>query len=219
MKPRSHSLNQVVWVTMTAIEAAPTIKRADEGDDLKGPSASDIDRSRSDIRVIERLADAEVDAPVPLLGSPLTRRFVDRIQLVAEVDARRADRRQVAEARARRRSAGRRDRSPTARDQTLPKSTNATAPNLPAQRQAHFGRPFEHRVAADRQAESAERADLEAPPAADARRAAEEEALVERHVALEVAERIDGADAQAVRDDHASAERQVVARLRPSTDQ
>ena len=115
MKPRSHSLNQVVCVTMTAIDATPTIsvqRKATTWSERLATTSADL--------TSERLTDAEVHAPAPLLRLAVDEQALDRIQLVADVEARRTDRRQVAEARARRRSAGRRGRCPTRSRQTLP---------------------------------------------------------------------------------------------------
>src|SRR6187455_2212207 len=83
MNPRSHSLNHVVWVTMTAIDVTPTSRVQ-----RKATTWSD----RLTMFCSEGLADAEVNAPLPLLRLAIHLETVDRIELIAEIDARRADR-------------------------------------------------------------------------------------------------------------------------------
>src|SRR6266508_4943223 len=113
MKPRSHSLNQAVCVTMTAIEATPTTSVQMNATTCKERRAIDIignvlrchgprrhrdteEHQLFDLRASvppwlvssERLTDREVDAPVAALGVAVDAEVVDGIDLVAEVDAR-----------------------------------------------------------------------------------------------------------------------------------
>ena len=97
--------------------------------------------------------------------------------------------------------------------QTLPPSRNTTPPRLPSRIARSSEVKRQHRVAADRRAFAAERAHLVAAPAADARGAAEEKLLRERHVAGIVGLRVDVADLQAVGDHQAFAHRQEVPRI------
>src|SRR5690349_20569880 len=90
MKPRSHSLNQVVCVTMTAIDVTPTIS-------VQRKATTCRDRRAADIS--EGLTDAEVDAPVALLRITIDPEVVDLRQLVAEIESRRSNRREIAQAR------------------------------------------------------------------------------------------------------------------------
>src|SRR5215207_4992031 len=88
MKPRSHSLNQVVCVTMTAIDATPTTRVQ-----IKATTWSE--RRVSDI--LEGLADAEVNAHAPFLRETVDEQPLDGIQLVPDIEPHRTDRRLVAD--------------------------------------------------------------------------------------------------------------------------
>src|SRR6185503_17458370 len=93
MKPRSHSLNHVVWVTMTTIAVAPTISVARKAMTWRKRLVYDITAPAS-----ECLPDAEVHPEAALLRLPVDEQSVDRIQLIADVEPRRTDRRLIAEA-------------------------------------------------------------------------------------------------------------------------
>ena len=87
----------------------------------------------SDIRTpaaSERLSNAEVDADAALLRFAVDQQAFDRVELVADVEARRPDGRLVAEARTNG-VAQIAEVEVLASRQTLPKSKNATAPNFP----------------------------------------------------------------------------------------
>src|SRR6185503_7018678 len=99
MKPRSHSLNQVVWVTMTAIDAVPTTRvqmNAKTWSDLR---VSDMEmtyaHSAFGIHHSKCLTDAEVEAPPTRFRLAVDAKTRNPIQLVAEVDPRGAERGQV----------------------------------------------------------------------------------------------------------------------------
>ena len=134
--------------------------------------------------ILKGLPDADVDAPPPrLLGPPPISRPGDRVELVADVGADRADRRRVADAEAdvgaqvedvvvpgASRSPGRPRR--TARPRSAPRTGKRSS-----------ARGLEEAEPADDEA-VAQRAHLVAAPAAQRRRSAEEVALEERHAAL-----------------------------------
>src|SRR5690606_3497487 len=123
---------------------------------------------------LERLADAEVDAPAPLLRLAVHEQIRDRVHLIAEIDTSRADRRQVSKPRTHRHAQIAEIEVPRLRpDVAVVDEADGADPV--GDRHAHLARPFEHREAADREAEAAQRAHLVASPAADARGAAEEE--------------------------------------------
>src|SRR5688572_29280693 len=103
MKPRSHSLNQVVWVTMTAIDAVPTIRVQRTATTWSDLRANDIlIPEPSSLMPSEGLADAEVHAEGPFLWLAVDEKAFDRIDLKADVEAYRTNRRLVAEAGTRR---------------------------------------------------------------------------------------------------------------------
>src|SRR4051812_3068436 len=96
MNPRSHSLNHVVCVTMTAIDAAPTTSVHRNATTCSERRAMDMVVK---LPVLESLPDAEVHAPVTLLRFAVHLQVLDGCELVAEVDARRADWGEVPQAR------------------------------------------------------------------------------------------------------------------------
>src|SRR5688572_16680855 len=145
MKPRSHSLNHVVCVTITAIEVEPTIRVATKAMTWRERLVNDIRGSATS----ESLSDAEMDADAALLRFAVDQQSFDRIELVADVEARRSDRRLIAEARA------------DGIEQIAEVEVLRLAPDvaeikerdraeLACQRQAHLRRSLEHRQAADR---------------------------------------------------------------------
>src|SRR5687768_17085965 len=101
MKPRSHSLNHVVCVTMTAIDAVPTTRVQRNATTWRDRRAADtygslrpngLVGSRAKARstsvtcsnLLESLADAEVDAPLAALGLAVDAQPVDGCQLIPE---------------------------------------------------------------------------------------------------------------------------------------
>src|ERR1043166_8187907 len=112
-------------------------------------------------------------APPPRLRVAVDQESGDRIELPADVETQRPDRRLIADARA--------DRAP----QIVQVNVPAVRPHVAGVEEQHraeaaadprtpFEAVLEHAVAADREPRVAERADLVAAPASDARRAAEE---------------------------------------------
>src|SRR5688572_7940581 len=182
MKPRSHSLNHVVCVTITAIAAVPTTS-------VQRMATTWSDRRASDILIpapgswflvpSEGLADAEVHPDAALLRRAVHEKAFDWIELVPDVEARRTDGRLIADAWA--------HRVAQVADIEIPRISpdiseveKRRRPELPSDGNAELGRALEHRQSADRETETAERAHLVASPAADVRCAAQEIALVER---------------------------------------
>src|SRR5262245_36070050 len=92
MKPRSQSLNHAVCVTMATIDAVPTSS-------VQRNATTWSDLRVNDIRVLERLSDAEVQAEPALLGFSVDEQPLDGRELIADVHPKRSDRRQVPEAR------------------------------------------------------------------------------------------------------------------------
>src|SRR5262249_20229732 len=149
-----------------------------------------------------------MEAPPPEVRLAVDDEIRRRVELVAEVEADRPDRRLVPQAWA--------DRVP----QIAQVEAEGIGPDVPRVEEQHAAEvaanhrpqlfaPAEHAVAADRQA-VAERAHLVPPPPADARRAAEEVALRERDVGLCAAVRPDVPELQPARDDEPFANRKVV---------
>src|SRR5688500_4393774 len=102
MKPRSHSLNHVVWVTMTAIEVTPTSSvqmNAPIWSRRLAPAVGIWSLGAELVIPSKGLANAVVHAPLPVLVLTVLEQAVDRIELVPEVDARRADRCEVSQPR------------------------------------------------------------------------------------------------------------------------
>src|ERR1041384_3230520 len=113
----------------------------------------------------------------PRFGLAVHAQVGNAIELIAEVDARGADRREVAGSRSRRIDQLGRNAQRVVRHLTEVEESDST--DLAEQRLANLRRTFEHRQTADRQTKPAQRAHLVAAPPADARRAAEEIALEE----------------------------------------
>src|SRR5262245_27490360 len=148
MKPRSHSLNHVVWVTMSAIDAAPTIRVQ-----MKATTWSDL--RATDMGRLEGLAHAEVDPPPPRLRLAVDQQVGDRVHLIAEIKAQRSYRRHIAEPWS--------YRVAQITDVEIPRvgphvaeidERNGAEPSL--HRHPRFQRTVEHREPADRKAEAAE---------------------------------------------------------------
>src|SRR5262245_37308935 len=131
---------------------------------------------------LERLTNTEVHPPPARLRLAVHQQVVDGVQLIADIETKRTDRRLIPE--------------PDADRVTQIVEPNAAGfgPHvaavveehravLPGQRGADFFGDGEHAVAANRHA-GAERAHLVTPPAADARGAAEKVLLRERDIHL-----------------------------------
>src|SRR5437773_3611485 len=142
--------------------------------------------------------DAEVQPPAPLFGLAVHQQPFDWIQLVPDVEANRANRCLVTEARS--------DRVP----QIAQREAARLRPHVPAIEEEHAAKlspqchadlfaERQHAVAANRQTRSAERAHLVPPPAANARRAAEEILLREGDAHQVLTERTDVAKLQPAR--------------------
>ena len=100
------------------------------------------------------------------------------------------------------------------RAQTLPPSRNSHAAQVSDQRYPRFRGEIHRRLAADRQSRSAQRRDVEAPPAAQVGRAAEEVPLEERHGGFQSwAQAIDRAASRTKGEHGARAQRHVGAAL------
>src|SRR6185503_2864827 len=159
---------------------------------------------------LERLADAEVNAPRARLRFAVHLQVRDPIELIAEIDARRTDRREISETGACGVDESRRHVERPVRH--VAEIEEGDASELADQRLADFGRSFQHRQPSDRQAKAAEGADLEASPAANARCTAQEVALEERNTGGP-AKRVDGAEMHAVRPDERATHTHVLARF------
>src|SRR5688572_11127959 len=133
----------------------------------------------------KRLTDTEVKAKRPRLLRAVDEQPWNRIQLKADVESRRADRRHVADTWSHRVAEIPEVQIPRLRPDVAV-IEEGHHPELAGERDADLRRPLEHRQAADRKAESAQGTHFVPPPAADARRAAEEVALVERNVQIDV---------------------------------
>src|SRR5262245_48657659 len=120
---------------------------------------------------LERLSDREMNAPPPRVGVAVDDEPRNRVELIAEVEANRTDRRLVAQPRADGVAEIGEVEAPGIRPDVADVEEQHAA-QLAAQRRAHFLAPRQHAVAAEREAVG-ERADLVASPAADAGRAAE----------------------------------------------
>src|SRR5215510_6891029 len=90
MKPRSHSLNQVVCDTMTAIAVTPTISVQMNATTCRNLRAMVIS-------CLKRLADAEVNAPRACLRFAVHLQVRDPVELISKVDACLTDRREISE--------------------------------------------------------------------------------------------------------------------------
>src|SRR5262245_1598449 len=148
-------------------------------------------------------------APVTLLRLAVDAQVVDWRELIPEVEAGRTDRREIAESGA--------DRIAEVADAEVECAGPHIAvveehdrAQLAPYRHSRLAGSLDERVAADGKTESAQRADLEPAPSAKARRAAQEEPLVERHIALEVAPAVDRAGAEAIRQHERPSDRQVM---------
>src|ERR1700682_1391511 len=152
----------------------------------------------------ERLSDAEVNAPATCLGRAVHEQAINRIELVAEVEAYRTDGRPIAQANADRvakilhvdGSGGRPDVAGVHERHAAEGATK---------RGAQLGAGGQQAVAADRQT-LLERAHFVAAPSPNTRRAAEKVLLRKRHLTRIPARGVDGAKLHAVCDDEALAD-------------
>ena len=112
---------------MIAAAAAPTTSVSTMTSDVHEPSAS----AACPFLDSERLTDAEVHPPAPRLRRAVDQQPRDRIQLIAEVEADRADRRLVAQAGADGVAQVVETEAVRQSAQTLPASRNSTPPKLP----------------------------------------------------------------------------------------
>src|SRR5262245_9137570 len=119
---------------------------------------------------LKRLADAEVNAPRARFRLAIHLQVRNAIQLKPEVDACRTDRGEIPQSGAHGIQERRRNVERSVRH--VAEIEKRDASELADERLTDFCRALEHRQPADRQSETAERADLEPSPAADARCAA-----------------------------------------------
>src|SRR5688500_14865384 len=96
MKPRSHSLNHVVCVTMTAIEVTPTISVQMNARTWRDRRATE----NAGVTVSKSLTDAEVNAPAAGLRLAVHAQVLNRVQLVAEIHTDGTDGREITQTRA-----------------------------------------------------------------------------------------------------------------------
>src|SRR4051812_25770349 len=158
---------------------------------------------------LERLADAEMNAPMALFRSAVDDQPRDRIELVAEVESHGTDRRLVAEPGARRIVQIVQSHAPVFCPHVAAVHEH-DPPEAAVQGTAQLGTEREHRVAADRQPRAAERAHFVAAPPADAGGTAEEKFLGKRHLRGVAARRVDVAELQTIRQHDPLADRQVM---------
>src|SRR3954467_13029603 len=154
----------------------------------------------------ERLADADVGAPVSSLGLALHEEPGDGVQLVADVEPHRADGGVVAKTWAHGEAEAARIQVPGVAADAA-RVDEGDGAQLGAERHAHLARRLDDAEAADRLARVGQGAQLVAAPAANAGRAAEEVALEERHRDVDGLGRVDGRAAQAAGEDDAAAAR------------
>src|SRR6185312_7979891 len=202
MTPRTQFLKNGVSVTTpassTSVRRAPAVQSRIRVSRLMGDLGS------------EGLADAEVHAPPSRLGFAVHEQSRDRVELVADVEAKRTDGRLVAEAGADGAAQIVQFDLPAVRPDVagVEEQDRAEAAADPL---AAFEAVLEHAVAADRQARFAQRAELVAPPPANARRPAEEKLSRERHRGGVVRGRADIAELRAVGEREPAADGEVVA--------
>src|SRR5262245_8146473 len=193
MKPRNHSLNHVVCDTMTAIAVTPTINVQ-----MKATTCRNLRATVMTQPSLERLTDAEVNAPWPRFRLAVDLQVRNAIQLIPEVDACGPDRGEVSQSGTHGVHESRRYVERPVRH--VAEIEEGDASDLAKQRFADFGRSLQHRQSPDRKAGRAERADFEATPPADARCATEEVTLEEWHAGL-ASKRVNRARMNAVRPD------------------
>src|SRR5437899_4324714 len=160
----------------------------------------------------ERLSDAEMNAPAALLGSAVHDQAVNRIELVAEVEAHRTDGRPIAQASAESVAEILQVDGAGARPDVAGVHERDAAEGA-TKRRAQFRAGGQQAVAPDRQALD-ERAHLVAAPPSNTRCAAEKVLLRKRHPPLIPARGVDGAELHTVCDDEALADRRVVPAVR-----
>src|SRR5215475_4089828 len=166
-----------------------------------GRSRSRRSGGSEEVCASERLTDAEVDPPSPRLRLAVDDQTRNRIELIAPVEADGANRRLIAEARA--------DVVPEIVETDPPRFRPHVArieecdgAEITFEMGPQFGRKEEQAVAANRLPGRAERADLEASPAAKSGRTAQEVLLRERHRARIVRRRGEVCDLNAGGEHH-----------------
>src|SRR5262245_9369777 len=184
-----------------------------------------LDGLQTSRHMSERLTNAEMHAPGALLQLAIHPEIGDWIELESDVHAQGAHWRHVAKAGT--------DVVAQVVQIEIPRSQPGVPQvekrhrgDLVRQREAHFGRPFEHGETANGKPERACRPYLVPAPPAKALRAAQKITLPEWHVGLQItqrisranaetigAERVNCARAHTIGEHHRSSDRQVVARL------
>src|SRR5262245_15715334 len=165
------------------------------------------------IRPLERLSDAEVNAPAAIARFAVHEQTGNRVELVAEVEAERTDRRLVAQPRSDR-VAKIVELDPERLCPDVAGIEEEHGAEAAAERGAKLLAEQEHAVAADRQSRSAERAHLVASPSANAGGATEKVLFRKRYVDLVETNRMDVAQLHAAGDYEVVVDRQVVPRIR-----
>src|SRR5438477_3489387 len=161
-------------------------------------------------RSSKRLPDTEMDAPAPLLRLAVDAELGDGSELVADVEAYRADRGLIPRTEAHR-------VAPIAEGHARRGERHAAAvekehgAQLAAQPGAQLLAERHQAVAADRQPRPAERAHFVPPPTAKARRTAEKVFFGKGDVRLIAADGPDSAELQPAREHHLVANRKVLA--------
>src|SRR5262245_44763135 len=184
-------------------------QRADERDDLQKLSCDRHDPKPLE-PPLERLTNAEVNAPRARLRLAVHLQVRNAIQLIPEVDTRWTDRREISQTWSHGVQETRRDVDGPVRH--VPEIEERDASELAEERFADFGRSLHHRQPADRKAETAQRADFEATPPTDARCPTEEITLEEGHTGL-ATKCVYSARVNAVRPDEGPTDAHVLARF------
>src|SRR5206468_10958284 len=146
-----------------------------------------------------------MEPPASSLWRAVHQQAVDGIDLVADIEADRANRRRVTQPGANR-VPEIAQREPARALPHVAAVQKQDAAEFAAQRRPDFFAEREHAVAANRQARSAERAHFVAAPAANARCPAEKIFLRERDIHLILTERADVPELQPARQDHGLAD-------------
>src|SRR6185295_16988456 len=158
---------------------------------------------------LKGLPDAEMKADAARLGCAVHEEAGNRIELVADIKTNRTDRRLIAQSRSDRVAQIAQVESERVRPHVAGVEEQHPA-QIAAQHRAQLFADRQQAVAADRQAVD-ERADLESPPPANARRAAEKIPLPERHVLGVVADRPQACYLHAAGEHELVADRKVMA--------
>src|SRR5882672_5066578 len=150
MYVRSQFLNHAVCVTITTAAVVPM---------MSVRTMIEAWRNRRAVRISKRLTDAEMHAPAPLRDGGILEQQRDRIELPPDVESNRTDRRLIPQAGADGiAQIARLDAPAVGPDVAAVHEQHAA--EIPAQHGAQLRADGKHAVAAERQAGSAERADL-----------------------------------------------------------